>query len=74
MNSEKVFIYPLSIGFIVTVVNDVMIHEVLHEADGCRSIRSFLMAHQPVYKFLCHKAVWIRAQVVASVLDQFSIV
>lgn len=51
-----------------------MIHEVLHEADGRRSIWSFLVAHQPVYKFLCHKAVGIRAQVVAAVLDQLSIV
>ncbi|TNN67325.1 hypothetical protein EYF80_022432 [Liparis tanakae] len=34
-----------------------MVHEVLHEADGRGSVRSLLVAHEPVYKFLCHKAV-----------------
>lgn len=60
--------------FLLTVVNDVMIHEVLQEADSGCSIRSFLVAHKPVYKFLRHKAIGIRAQVVTSVLNQFPIV
>lgn len=55
------------------MVDDVVIHEVLHEAGSSCSIRSFLMAHEPVYKFLCHEAVWIGAQVVAPVLDQFPV-
>ena len=55
------------------MVDDVVIHEVLHEAGSSCSIWSFFMAHKPVYKFLCHEAVWIGAQVVASVLDQFPV-
>lgn len=59
---------------LLTVVNDVMIHEVLQEADSSCSVWSFLVAQKPVNKFLCYKTVGICAQVVASVLDQFSIV
>lgn len=54
---------------LLTVVNNVMVHEVLHEAHSSYSICSFLVAHKPIYKLLCHKAVRIRAQVVASVLN-----
>lgn len=60
--------------FLLTVMNNVIIHEVLHETDSCCSIWSFLMAHKPAYKLLCYKTVGIRAQVVTSVLNQFAIV
>lgn len=74
---HKIPDYPLDdpcvLAFLLTVVDDVMIHEMLQEADGGRSIGGFLVAHKPVYKFMCYKAVGIGAQVVASVLDQFSI-
>lgn len=64
---------PCVVNFFLTVVDDVMIHEMLQKADGSCSIRGFLMAHKPVYKFMCYKAVGIGAQVVAPVLDEFSI-
>lgn len=51
-----------------------MVHEVLQQADGGRSVRSFLMAHDPVYELLSYEAVGVRAQVVAPVLDQLSAV
>lgn len=56
------------------MVNDVVVHEVLQQADGSHPIRGFLMAQNPVYELLSDEAVGIRAQVVASVLDQLPIV
>lgn len=56
------------------MVNDVVVHEVLQQADGGHPIRSFFVAQNPVYELLSHEAVGIRAQVVASVLDQLPIV
>lgn len=58
----------------LTVMNDVMVHEVLHETNSRRPIQSLLVTHQPVDQLLRHKAVRIRPQVVAPILDQFSVV
>lgn len=57
-----------------TMVNDVVVHEVLQQADGGHPIWSFFMAQNPVYELLSYEAVGICAQVVASVLDQLPIV
>lgn len=56
------------------MVDDVVVHEVLQQADGGHPIWSFLMAHDPVGELLSDEAVGIRAKVVASVLDQLPIV
>lgn len=56
------------------MVDDVVVHEVLQQADGGHPIWSFLMAHDPVDELLSYEAVGIRAKVVASVLDQLPIV
>lgn len=58
---------------LVTVVNDVMVHEVLQEADGGGSVRSLLVAHDPVDQLLRHEAVGVRSQMVAPVLDQLPV-
>lgn len=57
-----------------TVVNDVVVHEVLQQADGRGPIRSLFVAQDPVHQLLSHEAVGIGAQVVASVLDQLPVV
>lgn len=57
----------------VTMVNDVVVHEVLQEADCSGSVRSLLVAYDPVDQLLRHEAVGVRSQVVASVLDQLPV-
>lgn len=59
---------------LVTVVNDVMVHEVLQEADSGGSVGSLLVAHDPVDQLLRHEAVGVCSQVVAPVLDQLPVV
>lgn len=56
-----------------TMVYNVMVHQLLHEADRCGPIGSFLVADQPVSKLLGHNAVGVSAQMVPSILDQFAI-
>lgn len=58
----------------LTMVDNVMVHEMLHEADSCGPVWSFFMTDQPVCKLLGHKAVRVSTQVVTSFLYQLSIV
>lgn len=57
----------------ITMVNDVVVHQVLQEADCGGSVRSLLVAHDPVDQLLRHKAVGVRSQMVAPVLDQLPV-
>lgn len=57
-----------------TVVDDVVIHQLLHEADAGLAVGRFLVLDEPVRELLGHKAVGVRPQVVPPVLDQLPIV
>ncbi len=54
-------------------MNDIMVHEVLHELDSSLSIRHFFMSNQPVNKLLSHKTIWVRSQMVSAVLYQLAV-
>lgn len=56
-----------------TVMNDIMVHEVLHKLDCSLSIRHFFMRNQPVNKLLSHKTIRVRSQMVSAVLYQLAI-
>lgn len=57
----------------VTMVNDVVVHEVLQEANCGGSVRSLLVAHDPVDKLLRNEAIGVRSQMIAPVLDQLPV-
>lgn len=56
------------------MVDDVVVHQLLHEADGGLAVGRVLVLHQPVRELLGHEAVGVRAQVEPPVLDQLPIV
>lgn len=53
----------------LTMVNDALVHEPLHDLDGSGSVRGLLMLKQPIDELLGHKAVWVSAEVVPSIFD-----
>lgn len=57
-----------------TVVDDVVVHQLLHEADARLPVRGFFMVDQPVRKLLGHEAVGVGSEVVAPVLNELPIV
>lgn len=57
-----------------TVMDDVMVHQLLHEADARLSVRCFFVVDEPVCELLRHEAVWVRSEVVTSVLNELPIV
>ena len=60
--------------FLLTMVNNVMVHKMLHETDCCGTIRCLLVSHEPVCELLGHKAVGVRAQMVPPFLNELAIV
>lgn len=56
------------------MVDDVVIHEFLHQADGSLTVGCFLVVDEPVRELLGHEAVGICPQVVPPVLHQLPIV
>lgn len=53
----------------LTVVNDALVHKLLHDLDGSGPVRGLLMFKQPINELLGHKAVWVSAEVVPSIFD-----
>lgn len=58
----------------LTVVDDALVQQPLHDADGRVPIRRLLVVQQPVHQLAAHKAVWVSPQVVAPVLDHLPLV
>lgn len=58
----------------LTVVDDALVQQPLHDADGCVSIRRLLVVQQPVDQLSAHEAVGVSPQVVAPVLDHLPLV
>lgn len=56
-----------------TMVDDVMVHQLLHQADARLSIWGFLVVNQPVRELLRHEAVGVSSEVVTPVLNELSI-
>lgn len=56
------------------MVDDVVVHQLLHQADARLSIWGFLVVNQPVRELLRHKAVGISSEVVTPVLNELPIV
>lgn len=57
-----------------TMVDDVVVHQLLHQADARLSVWGFLVVNQPVRELLRHEAVGVSSEVVTPVLNELSIV
>lgn len=55
------------------MVDDVVVHQLLHEADARLSVWCFFVVNQPVCELLGHEAVWVRSEVITSVLNELPI-
>lgn len=58
----------------LTVVNDALVQKLLHDPDGCVSLRGLLVLDQPINELLGHEAVWVRPEVVPPILDHLALV
>lgn len=65
---------PYTVCTLCTLVYNVMLHQMLHEVNSGGSVWCLLVANQPVRQLLCHKAVWVGAQMIPPVLDQLAVV
>lgn len=58
----------------LTVVNDALVQQLLHDLDGRVSLRGLLVFNQPVDELFGHEAVWVSSQVVPPILDHLPFV
>lgn len=58
----------------LTVVDDALVQELLHDLDGRVAVHRLLVLNEPVDELLGHEAVGVRAQVVPPVLDHLPFV
>lgn len=56
------------------MMNDALVQQLLHDADGCVSVGCLLVLDQPVNQFLSNKAVWVGTEMMSSVFDDLSLV
>lgn len=58
----------------LTVVNDALVQQLLHDLDGRVSLRGLLVFDQPVDELFGHEAVWVSSQVVPPIFDHLPFV